>query len=723
MAGKRREPRDEPKPDRTGTGNQKPGNSGGLSRREFVTTGAAAGIGAAALLGPDGARAQTSTGADAVQWDYDVDVIVAGGGCAGLTAAIRARDLGASVLVVDQNFDLGGRMLHSGSFTSLGGGDPVQQRDMKGEADREGFITAAPAENPEEIDDSIELLFTDITDWSVVDRRGQSNYRYNERELVRAWAENCPATRQFMIDNYVRFARINGTHAGGGMSRARGAVCFLMLGEATDIPAGTITAEDAGRADSERTSAFAPVQMNDASRFVGPGAVSNGVALARPLEFSAREKGVQFMLHRCFDELVREEPFAGRIVGIKAHYSPRMHPETGERLESFWQNGNVDERREVVHIRARRGVILASGGHAGNPEIRGMFYPAMREPAFPTSGLALQGPHSQDASAFKAGLKVGANLAGMQQNLGLSATFHISTRLGTRDAYTTMMPGHPTFAYRGSAGVNAGSAGFEEFIAVNQVGKRFFNEVLLPARTGTSRYPGDGSSPGRGLDHKPLDWRNCRKEWIREVYAYDHGVDAALAMNEGSEPPDYYSGPMWAIFDQAAAERAEWPLRYPYVADNGYFFKADTIEELAAMIESGHEFQRVPLKYLAETVATWNGYVDAGADPEFERETEAPMHRIATPPFYALSIMVIWHDSYGGLRVNGRQQVIDLQGEVIPGLYAGGEAAGGFNKHGLGKGHVHGYIAGTHAARDPSAWQPLAGIPLDGAQDRLAEDG
>ncbi len=65
--------------------------------------------------------------------------------------------------------------------------------------------------------------------------------------------------------------------------------------------------------------------------------------------------------------------------------------------------------------------------------------------------------------------------------------------------------------------------------------------------------------------------------------------------------------------------------------------------------------------------------------------------------------MIIWHDSYGGLRCNGKHQVVDMEGEVIPGLYAGGEAVGGFNKHGLGKGHVHGFIAGTHAAQEPSA--------------------
>jgi hypothetical protein len=674
----------------------------GFSRRDFVKSGAA-GIGAAALLDADSAKAQSaSTGAAGLQWHYDVDVVVAGGGCAGLTAAIRARDLGASVLVVDQNYDLGGRMIHSGSFVSLGGGDPLQHRDMNGESDKEGFVVAEPTEAPEELDDSVELLFTDLTDWSILDGKGQNPYRYNERELVRAWVENCSATRNFLTDNYVRFGRINGTHVGGGMSRARGATCFLMLGDKTDIKAGTVTAEDAGVADRERSSAFAPVQMTNSDRTVAPGAVSNGAALARSLEFSAREKGVQFMLHRCFDELVREQPFAGRVVGMKAHYSPRMHPDTGERMESYWQDGNVDERRDVVHIRARRAVILASGGHAGNPQVRSMFYPAMREPAFPTSGMALQGPHGQDGSALIASLRVGANLAGMQQNL-TGLTFHISTRLGTRDAYTTMMPGHPTFGYRGSAGVNAGSAGFEEFIAVNQVGKRFFNEMRLPQRAGGGQYPGRGVVRNAGLDHTPADWRNCETEWVREMYNYDGGLDAALAINEGSEAPDYYSGPLWAIFDQDSVERTGWDLRYPYVADNGYFFKADTIDELARKIENGHEFQRVPLRYLSETVRTWNGYVDAGADPEFERESDAPMHPVARPPFYALAIMVIWHDSFGGVRCNGKHQVVDMQGQPIPGLYAGGEAVGGISKHGLGKGHVHGFIAGTNAAQETEA--------------------
>jgi hypothetical protein len=42
--------------------------------------------------------------------------------------------------------------------------------------------------------------------------------------------------------------------------------------------------------------------------------------------------------------------------------------------------------------------------------------------------------------------------------------------------------------------------------------------------------------------------------------------------------------------------------------------------------------------------------------------------------------------------------VIDLNGEVIPGLYCGGESAGGFSQHGLARAVCQGYIAGTVAA-------------------------
>ncbi len=682
-----------PNPDKSRSRSQE---TRAISRRDVFKAGAA-GLGMAALSVPGQASAQE------MQWDYEVDVVVCGGGASGLVCAIRARDAGLDVLVVDQNFDVGGKMVHSGGQVSLGGNDPLQQRDIKGESDPEGFITAPPAHTPEELTDDVERLFTEWTDWSIIDAAAQAPYRYNEREIQRAMAENAPATRQFLMDNYVRFCRIRGSNPNSGISRARQAGPFLKLGDKTDIKAGTISREDAGT-PNVRASHFAPIPMLDTSDIAGPDTVGNGAALARPLEFSAREKGVRFMLNRHMDELIREEPFSGRVIGIRASYSPRFDPDTGQRLESLWNNGNVEETRETVTIRARKGVMIATGGHSGNPQFRSMFYPAMREPAFPASTWAVLGPRGQDASGIIAGLHVGAALSGMQQNLGIPLTAHIPNRLATRDAYSGELPGHPTFPFRKSSGIALfGSNSFEHLIAVNQVGKRFYNELNLTRQVPFSWYPSGPATgtPKAGIEHVPLDWRNCDPQWVRQVYNRYAGVDAALAMNEGSTAPDFFSGPLWAIFDADAVERDGWNIEPPFTSlENGYFFVADTIEELAKKIEEGHEFQRVPLKYLVETVEKWNAAVNAGKDEEFGRGEDAPMHAIAKPPFYAASIMVVWHDSYGGLRTNGRSQVLDFQGQVIPGLYAGGEASGSGNQHGLGRAHMTGFIAGTHLAQE-----------------------
>ena len=58
------------------------------------------------------------------------------------------------------------------------------------------------------------------------------------------------------------------------------------------------------------------------------------------------------------------------------------------------------------------------------------------------------------------------------------------------------------------------------------------------------------------------------------------------------------------------------------------------------------------------------------------------------------------HDTRVGLRINGKSQVVDMSGEVIPGLYCGGESAGGFSQHGLARCIVQGRIAGINAAAE-----------------------
>ena len=311
-----------------------------VSRRDFVKSGAAAGAGAAAVFSTSGTALSQVSPAQAVQWHYEADIVVIGAGCTGLPAAIRARDLGASVIVVDQNFDIGGKMLHSGGQISLGGGDPLQLRDIKGESDREGFVTAPVRHSVEELTEDPDFLFRDHTDWSVMDAAAQAPYRYNERDLHRAYADNCYATREFLMANYVRMGRISGTHGNGGMSRARRAVSFLMEGPSTDIKKGTVSARDAGVAGVS-SSHFAPRLMDDGANVVSKGARTNGAALSRGLEFSAREKGVRFILNRHMDEIIREQQFSGRVVGIRTSYSPRVDPQTGARQGSIEGEGRA----------------------------------------------------------------------------------------------------------------------------------------------------------------------------------------------------------------------------------------------------------------------------------------------------------------------------------------------------------------------------------------------
>ena len=104
----------------------------------------------------------------------------------------------------------------------------------------------------------------------------------------------------------------------------------------------------------------------------------------------------------------------------------------------------------------------------------------------------------------------------------------------------------------------------------------------------------------------------------------------------------------------------------------------------------------MPAAALQETVTRYNSFVDAGVDADFMRPT--PRYKIQTPPFYAAWSTPILHDSLTRLRTNTKAQVVDVQGQLIPGLYCAGESQGGFAQHGLGRTLVFGRIAGREAA-------------------------
>lgn len=110
-----------------------------------------------------------------------------------------------------------------------------------------------------------------------------------------------------------------------------------------------------------------------------------------------------------------------------------------------------------------------------------------------------------------------------------------------------------------------------------------------------------------------------------------------------------------------------------WVAD-GHVAKGETLEELAANMES---LFGVPQEAFLETMTAYNGYCAAGEDLEFGKDPHylAPFDQ---PPFYAgPKQTALQFYTHGGLDADENGAVRNIDGEVIPGLFAAGMCAGG----------------------------------------------
>jgi FAD binding domain len=602
-----------------------------FSRRDFVkaATAGAAAIAAGASIPALQAQAQGTTPTLPTKWDLEYDVVVIGAGAVGIPAAIRAIDAGATVLVVDANYDIGGHAIVSGGNTPLGGGTSLQKKYK--------------------IEDSPDVLFRDLTDWTVVEVSGMPDYRYNDRAVQRALADNEAPTYEFLVKNGVEFVDQSPDNSGGhavGLSAMRENHAIWTKGMSLESPAG-----------------------------------AGGTGLMRPLEVSARKKGVKFLLNYHMDVIFREKPDSGRVLGVEASYTPTILPGSSTPLKSFASDGNIDKTTKTITVHAKKAVIIATGGSSGNVNFRRMFDSRLTE-EFP---LAAGEYSPQDASGELAAMAIGATLWGTaNQSMDRNGTLRKRPIVGSRTNYIGWKKESPIFPKVGATGLQMSS--WQDAIIVNQVGKRFYNEMQ-------DGYP-NGTTQGSLDPYVPGDWRNATKV----KYGPMNYIDAALAINEGSTAPDFAAGPQWAIFDSEAVKREKWVLDGP-VVDPKYFFGAATLAELAAKLtQNPYQKVKMPVANLEATVKRYNMMVDLGIDPDFAKP--APKYKIETPFFYAAWATFTVHDTYAGLRINMKCQVMDMKGQVIQGLYCGGESAAGCSQHGLGRCTTQGYIAGGAAAAE-----------------------
>jgi hypothetical protein len=471
-------------------------------------------------------------------WHFQADVVVIGAGATGLPAAIVAKEAGSSVILVEAESHLGGHAICGGGNVALGGGTSVQKKWG--------------------VKDSPDLVFQDLTDWSVVQPNGAADYRYNDREIVRAFADHCAQTCEFLLAHGVVF-----------------------VDKAPDIKGGASVGNSLPRQMHTAPLDWPLVQTGKPADPSMSRTISSGNGLMHPLAAAARKAGVQILPAHKMTAIHRDKSPASAVTGITCDSSGR-----------------------AVNIRAHQAVIIATGGSTTNVNFRRMFDPRLTEEYCGVAGMPWS---EQDASGELAGMAVGAALWGLANNTAeFGAKIAKPGMVGCQYNYHRMhwYPGSEVFARARAIGLPVND--WQDVITVNMIGNRFYDET------------GDEFSGGRydsERQYEPGSYLNAK------TIKYDphNYLNAALAgIGDGYNG----GGPIWAIFDSDAVAREKWLPRPPFVDfEMGFFFQADSIGELARSIKMKYQRVPMPAENLEATVARYNSFVDLGRDEDFGKPT------------------------------------------------------------------------------------------------------
>ena len=342
----------------------------------------------------------------------------------------------------------------------------------------------------------------------------------------------------------------------------------------------------------------------------------------------------------------------GRMLqaGLKAGVDVRLESPVSELIV---ENGAVTgvvtmKDGKPWRVGAKLGVLVNAGGFARNQAMRDKYMPGTKSEWSQTNESDMGEMHVEME-------RIGGVLAQMDQMVGYQTTL--------APGWETMFPTPPAQSLTGKP----------HAILVDQSGVRYMNE---------------GGS-------------------------YELYCETMLKRNK-TVP----AIPSWAIFDQTFIEDYMLAGTMPGAkkpdawTEQGYLKKADTIEELARLIN-------VDPATLKATVERWNGFVDKGVDEDFHRGERAydswlgdPYHgpnkalgRIETGPFYSVNVVPGDVSTYGGAVTDVNGRVLRADGSPIQGLYATGVSTASVMGNiypgagaSIGPSLTFGYIAAKHAA-------------------------
>ena len=269
-------------------------------------------------------------------------------------------------------------------------------------------------------------------------------------------------------------------------------------------------------------------------------------------------------------------------------------------------------------VNASKAVLLATGDFAGNKDMMSYYVPWATRFAsiFPNRDAAGDPTNTGDGQCM--GMWIGAK---MEDGPLAPMTHHLG-----------------------------GPLGMDAFLLTDVNGDRFVNEDVggQPFQNQLSRLP------------KKTAWQVFDSEWPNQLQYMDcgHG-NVSWYVDDDKVPGGSYGRNAYisqAMFDEAMA------------SDAGV--QADTIEELA-------EKMGVPVEEFCATIERYNELAKKGVDEDFGKRADR-MFAIENPPFYGYKLTdTVLLVCMGGLETTVDFEVLDTNDDIIPGLYAVGNAQGG----------------------------------------------
>ncbi|MGN6780642.1 MAG: 3-oxosteroid 1-dehydrogenase [Marmoricola sp.] len=554
------------------------------------------------------------------------DVVVVGAGGAGMTAALAAAHHGLSTVVVEKSPAFGGSTARSGGGVWIPGNYALEAAGQVDPGDRDAA-----------------KRYLDAIVGDVVPKERRDTYLDRGPEVMDFLREHTPVRFRW-VPEYADYL----PERPGGRARGRSVEPVPMdarfLGEELDrlhpaytkAPANMIVTQ----ADFRKISLGArtlrgPLTMlkvmfhRMVSLARGRRMYAMGNAIAIGLRQGLREHGVPVVYETALTDLVVED---GRVTGV-----------------------TVEQAGRLVTVRARHGVVLASGGFEHNQELREKYLPHPTDASWSTGGAWNTG------AGHVAALAAGADVALMD------------------DAWwgpTIPLPHGPWFclAERNLPGS----------IIVNGAGRRFMNEALPYVEATHAIYEGEAT----GVPHVPA-WMIIDQRY-RNRYLF-----AGLGPRQPFPGRWYKAGIV-----KRAGTLTELATEIGVPAEA----LEETVERFNGFARTGvdKDFHRGESAY----------------DKYYSDPTVKPncsLHTIDQGPFYAVKIVPGDLGTKGGVVTDADARALRPDGSVIPGLYAAGNASAavmGNTYPGpggtIGPALVFGYLAAAdiaHHARATTAAQ------------------